>query len=125
MPFIYFIVIILVHGMEQRTMPTNIGMSHGFKMKGIEKNMKSISIGTFANFNPSLKFPLHSFFIFFISIPSSQFAVHIGYEVMILSRDRILSLKYVSLNPSSICESVNSIPVGYKTKTKKNKTENG
>lgn len=83
MSVIYFIVIILltilVFGMEQRTMPTNIGMSHGLKMKEMEKNMRfrfRFELGTLANFNPSLNFPLLSFFIF-ISISHSKFAVRI------------------------------------------------
>lgn len=77
MPFIYFIVIILlanlVHGMEQRTKPTNIGMIHSLKVKGMEKNMKSISIGTLAKFNPSLNFPFLSFFIFLLPFQISLF----------------------------------------------------
>lgn len=87
--------------MEPRTKPTNIGMSHDLKMKGTENNVKSISIGTLANCNPSLNFPLFPFLIFF----HSMFVVHIWYEVMLLTITRPYFVSEI-WSLESICESV-------------------
>lgn len=125
-PFIYFIVIILlailVHGIEQRTKPTNIGMSHGLKMIEMEKNMKSISIGTLDKFYPSLNFRSLSFFICPPPIPSSQltFGMKLSfYHATVFCQWNMFSwihIPYVKVSTM--------LPVGHKAK-KKNKMKKG